>query len=374
MTLSWLGEPPPRAAADSEFIPEVEFRVGVAGNPAIVGEESESSAAARFTVGLTYERRSPATDLSLTYRPYREIYDEAEEIDYTGHVVRFDVDHEISRRSDFSFKLNGARSEQQSVVRALPDQPLSLVPRTQITRIQASANWGLKTGRKGLVDLGLGGWLQDFDQDEFESSDTLFASAGYNHQVARATSLGFNYSYQSISYDAGSTTDVHTGRVNVEHQFGRYTTGTLAVGAFTARATDSVSDPSVELSVTRQVGERSDLTAGVRQAASAGTGLTSSSRDRGAWLGWAWRSARLLTAQVNVSLWRRDDLDLGEGALSAGAETLVTRESLGWNIGRYLDVGISHSYSDQNALDDNPILDTSYHSGSVFLRWTILGR
>jgi hypothetical protein len=370
------------SAAEVDFIPRLVFTVERDGNVAITGEgperESLSDEMASLSLDLSLAVNTNQTRFLFAYRPEREAYNEFSDLDNTSHRVSLSAEHDISRRSNFSVELDAARSDRQTLDLDGVADPRTLVPRTTIDAVAAATGGRVQTGRRAFFTWGLGGGIVRLDDRpgvEFEDSDLVEATLGFGLQASRQSSYSLEYEFQNFSFETIETTDVHSVRFVNERRFGQHVTMALRLGALRAELDggDSDTDPYFDLMVSRTIPRGSTYTFGLRQEASAGTGLAGVTRDRGAYLSWGRLLGSKLDAEILAGYWQREGLALGE-AEDPETETLGTTVSLTWSFSPAVSLGLFHAFIDQNESDGTAdFLDTSYHSGGIRLTWTMRG-
>lgn len=387
-------------AADTQFIPSVEFSAGRDGNVAVVGVEVEGEGQqrvpddyVRLLLDLLLRRTTRASELSFRYRPARVEYREADQLDNTEHDVALFFASTVSRRTTLGVEARWYRTQRQGIDPERPDAPVTLVNRTNYQRGIVSVTGETRFGKRSSVSWGGGAWAQDYEDQDLQDSLTGFATLGYGWAYSERGSVGITYNYQHIRYEEApalgiledDTLNINTIQVGTKRTFGKNTEGSLGIGAFTAETLDtSVSDPSYNLSITHRVLEKNLFMLGLARMASAGGGQRRATVDEGGYLSWTYTPIKALDLNVNAGFWRRDDLAtlVDEpvpgtplpGTEPGGRNTITTNTTLSWNTGRFVSLGVFHRYNRQEEADaPTASSNTSYNSYGLFLRWNIRG-
>jgi hypothetical protein len=376
------------SAAETDFVPRVELTAGRQGNVTIVGQRPIPDSYMRVGLHLVFLANTERTSINFSYQPSRIYYRNFTELDFGEHRLSTTLDRSLSPASTVSINVHFYSGQGQGIDPDQPDEPVTLVPRTDrdsgkielrkttTTSELSTWDWGVGTSAVRYHNT-LPTTLEDADSLTLQDADTLFADLGYDRDLSERISLGGVYDFQFFQYESErSDVEIHTFLAVANIVLGQYTEMRVGLGAFLAEGRlDSFSDPSGELILTRVVGERSSLSAAISQRVSVGTGLQRATRNRGGYLAWSVKISRDLSATINASFWRREDLASLVDQVSAGTRTFLTAGTLNWNPWPTLGVSVFHSYNNQDSLGStDSALDTRYHSGGVTVRWSPRGR
>jgi hypothetical protein len=373
-------------AAESVFRPVVVVGAYHDGNVLIIGENGTGDEAMTIAVDLDYERSTPTSSWTLNYRPVYTAYRENSDLDYFGHAGRARYSRSFSAQSGFSVDAAISQSDRQGVRPFRPEQPVNFVERNTETRGDLGVVGTFAASRRNLIDWQVSGAATEYEAPDLNDNLTFGAGAGWRYAFGERDSLGFSLQGNAYLYDElppdpnlpppAQDTSVATAQIVGRHAFGRVTELNYGAGAvYTDSELESSTSLNVDVSMTRDTSEFSELTAGLRQSAGAGTGRGGTTLDRGAYVSYRLRAERRgIEANVLAGIWQRD----GEAIGGAGAGTTTawsSVETVGWAFNRYISANLIHSFSDQNADASQPeTLNTSHHSYGFYVRWNIRGR
>jgi hypothetical protein len=373
-------------AADVDFRPTMSFGIFHDGNVQVVGDATgEGDDVAAISMDLVVVRTSPDSTLNFAYRPVYVWHKENTEDNYFGQSVDLNYVTSRSRDAQYTFDLNGYRTERQGVRATDPAAPATFVPRTVQTHGGGRVH-GTHTGRRNIVDWELHGNFDIYSDDEPEvppppgTVDELEDSAGagaltsWRYQISENSTIGLGLIFDTLFYETFETVYVESFGLVGSHQFSPATSMTYAVGA-SRTETNEASDTNfaADVTIARTITDVSSLTAGVRQSVSRGSGLGGVSLDTGGYVSYTHDVPRPgITGSVTAGYWRRDPIGVDEAAPSTSTNTFSASGSIGWNFNRYLSLNLYDSYSYQTASDQT--LDTQYNSVGLTLNWNIRGR
>jgi len=378
--LSALAAQPSRAAWDTQFLPSVEMRVTTTQNVNVTGEVEQSDVVSQLAIMLALQADRRDTTMRFAYSPLRQSFKDFENFDNTGHQISANIRHDPRAGVSHEFQLYASRSQNQGIDPQDAGLPVSLVPRTTLERYRAQ--WGGSTASdrrsswiwqvRGEANRG-----EDTDAVDFEDSTLGAALVGWARAVSARTNWSLRYGFQVIEFETAESFRTHNLRVQLNHAFGLYVQGVLALGTFYSDSGGSTfSDPALEASVARSGATNWGARAGIRTTVSTGSGSGGATRDGVVFVDYSKtdRSGRL-SFRAEGSFTRREELDPAGGD-PRDLDTLLTREEFGWNFQRAWRFGVFHSYVDQRrtaagAAGTEPVLVAAgYHAGGLFVRWT----
>jgi hypothetical protein len=385
----------------TSFLPTASLRVFANGNVNVVGD-GQSAVGASVDLVLPVAWIRPRSSWSAQYSTGSQVYGRRHDrANNLAHSVSTSYRRTTSRRSSFGLNLAGSRSQQQGHETVRPDQVITLVPRTDVTRVSGGINGSFTIGTRSHVSFGIHGGLNrygdipegDLDAEPvadepspriaFVNSANGGATFGWGMSLSRRTTLGLGYSYHRVGFeDPGPlATESVASRDAVSHSLyfngartlGPYTSGSLQIGVLRAQQEgfEARVEPSVGASIVRQVSQESSLSVGLRQSMGAGNGRSGASVDRGVYGSWIW-GRPTLSGSVLLGYWQRESLNPVLGR-NDSTTALQMSESFGWTPGLRFSYGVFHSFRDQQA-DDATLEAKGYHSGGLFVRWNIRGR
>jgi hypothetical protein len=388
LVLVWVGcLVAPAQAAETVFRPVLVLGAYHDGNILIIGDTNETGDEA-FTgaLDLDYIRTTRESSWMLNYRPVYTAYRQNSELDYFGQSAHAGFSKKFSGQSDFNADLAASYTDRQGVRPFRPDQPVNFVQRNTVLHADLRVGGTFSSGRRSLIDWNASTGISGYEVSTLTDNFTFGGGAGWRYAFSERNSLGFAVRADAYLYDEVAATPggpppaVDTGATTLqvagEHHFSEKMTMNYAAGAsYTDSDLRSDTHFSADLSLHRQTSEFSELTAGARQSVGAGTGVGGPSLDRGAYVSYTLRAPRRgLEANVLAGFWQRDSAAIN----GPGAETITawsSVETIGWAFNRYISANLIHSFSDQKTEGSEPqVLNTSYHSYGVYLRWNMRGR
>lgn len=365
-------------AAENTFYPRFELGTGRQGNVAFIGQRPIPDNFLRIGLDLEFSTATERTSFNLRYRPSRIYYRDYPELDFGEHRLSARLDRSSSPVNHLILDALYYSGQGQGIDPDQPDAPVTLVPRTDVDR--GTIRLGRETtGERSVVDWGVGISAARFDRTlgtTLEDANTLFAQLGYTRGLSERTSVGGTYDFQQFTYEEAGSVGVHSLMVVSKLRPGPFTDLRLGIGGFHAEGgSETRSAPTGELLVTREVGERNRLVAGIYQRVTVGTGLQQATLDRGGYVAWRVVATRAISATFNVAYWFRRDLADLEDPIQTGIRTFLTRETLMWNPSPVLGLGVHHGYNNQDTEGTaDSRLDTSFHSGEITLLWSPRGQ
>lgn len=377
LLLAGLGAGLPALAGwDVHFAPSADLRVEKTGNVNVVGGSEQSDIVTGLSVRLALEADRPATSLRFSYLPQRQTFQDFGNFDNTAHTVQGSLNHQGPTGSNYNLQLNASRTQQQGIDPDNPGGTVSLVPRTTIERAQLQ--WGGSTAPsvrsvwtwafRGAVNR-----FEDLPTVDFEDSDEAGMQLGWGRSVSVKTSWAIQYSLQVIDPERSESTEAHSLRWAINHQFGRYLSGRAAAGSFfTSVGSEAFTDPAVELALTRSGATSWATEIGVRQSVSSGTGEGGATLDRSLYTSYQ-KTSRTgkLGFGINASFARRESFDTLSGDPRT-VESALAQTTINWQPLRGLSMGVFHRYVNQDSTASTATApaDADYHAGGLFLAYT----
>lgn len=373
---------PASRAARTVFDPSVELSYSVDGNPDIVGDgeqEPESDEVAGIALDLKLRITGRTTESELSYRPFYQAYAEDADRNHVEHVVSFGLESTPGPRLSTRLRLDAASSERQGVGRDV-GLPTTLVPRSRIDSGSIAVSQSIAAGQRLTWNWSLSGGATRFDDAEastvsLEDSSEYRFGTGFRHASTRRVAFGLDLDGEMLEYDTRQDTAVVGLSAALDVQAGKFTTWSLSGGVQRAENDGGAeTSPSFGVAVSREISNRSSLSAGGRRSVSRGTGLAGATRDLGLFVGYAVNPGRSWSFRTRIAYWDREELEI-DAAEPTSVESLVTTTTIDWYVTRRISVGVQHEYRDQSAPRDvtEPVVAND-HSGGIFLRVQALGR
>jgi hypothetical protein len=362
-------------AADVDFRPAMSFGIFHDGNTQIVGDSTgEGDDVAAISADLTVVRTTGDSTLNFAYRPVYVAHKEHTEDNYLGQSVDLNYVTSRSRNAQYTFDINGYRTERQGVRATDPSAPATFVPRSVQTHGGGRVH-GTHTGRRNLIDWDLHANYESYSLDTLEDSSGAGALTSWRYQITPNSTIGLGLILDTLFYETLQTVYVESFGLVGSHAFSPATSMTYAVGASrTATADASDTNFAADVTIARTITDVSSLTAGIRQSVSRGSGLGGVSLDTGGYVSYTHDVPRPgITGSVTAGYWRRDPIGVDDAAASESTNTFSASGSIGWNFNRYLSLNLYDSYSYQTS-SDPATLDTQYNSVGLTLNWNIRGR
>jgi len=383
-------------AADVDFRPSLSFGVFHDGNLSVVGG-SHGDEGAALAMDFAVDRKTAMSTLSFSYRPSYVAYRRASDLDYFGNTVVLGFAREASRSSRFNVDLYLSRTDYQGLTPDTKDTAITFVPRTTLTQGSVRVGGTIAAGRRGSVDLLFRGGVDRYDDvkddpstaaietHDFNDTNMIGGRVAWRSDISPRNSLGVGLDAVRFGYEIGPAVDVETLGLVGTCQAGELWLLTYAAGGSRAsRENDSISGFSFDATIAYAAGRASTFSAGARQVFAPGTGVGTSTQDRGAWVSYAHApSARGLSGSVVGGYWQRDVLEFGSTTTGptppADSASFNLNGTLGWKFNRYLTLDAAYAYIDQSARNEpDPVvaasLETNYSSYGLYLRWAIRGR
>jgi len=361
-------------AADVRFTPSVDVGYYLDGNVAVVGTERESDYITRIGAALELATLTPTTSFTARYAPYQELYQDFSDNDNLSHVVSLDLSSSPSRRSEVASTVVWTRTERQPIRSERPDAPTTFLPRVRQDRGYADLGGHFGLGRTTFLEWGVTGETLRFHQSgttTLEDSDTYGARTGFGWELAETSRAGVRIEGRKYDFETQEDSDSESLTGFWSKELGRATSLVIEVGAIRANTGDeSEIAPRAHIVYDYAFQNTSTLEAGLRQDVSADTGVSGMTTDRGVYVTYRpGDRAERFDASITVYYWNREDVF---DDATFHVRSFQAAESLAWYPGRGdFAVGAFHTYYDQSDVaGGTPGLDTSYHSGGVFARWT----
>ncbi len=371
----------PARAAEVSFGPTLDASYYWDGNPQIVDPETDDASgdqAIRLSLSLPLRVSRPLWSFTSAYTISGRVYAEQDDDNEVFHSLSLGYNRSSSERSAFAVSLGASRTQEQQVEPDAPDQPITYLPRSTRTNVNASVSGTTDVSARSDVSWSVSGSTSLYDDTadlDYEDADAYSATGGWSYRISEMTSAGFGYRYGRSIYedrpDAESHALAYTGSTMTRKQVGlTYVLGVIATD--TGDGEGWYTNGGANFAARFNPRPDHSLSAGVRQDVSVGRGLGGPTLDRGAYVGWSWSRVRGLGIAVTGGYWARESVE----GLGDETKSLYVSESLSWSFGEYLRLGVFHSYRDQT--DDRPggtgpTFDTSYHTAGINVGWTILG-
>lgn len=367
-------------AAEVSFNPTLNASYYWDGNTEIVEEDGETTSdrAIRLSLSLPVRVSRPLWSFNTSYSISGRVYNEREDSNDISQSLSLGYNRTLSERNTFGVSASASRTEDQQVEPDAPDQPITYLPRSARTNVNASISGSTDVSPRSDLTWNVNASTTLYDDTEdlnYEDNESYGATVGWSYRISERTSSGVGYRYNRATYDDRPDAQTHTvawtGATATRKEVGvSYAVGVIATD--TGDGGDWTTNGGANLAVRWNPRPDHSLSAGLRQDVSAGRGLGGPTLDRGAYVGWSWSHVRGLGLAVTGGYWDREGID----DAGDGTQSLYVSESLSWGFGEYLRLGLFHSYRDQT--DDRqsatgPTFDTSYHTAGINLGWTILG-
>jgi hypothetical protein len=372
--------PPGARAAEVSFSPTLNASYYWDGNTEIVQEDGETTSdrAIRLSLSLPVRVSRPLWSFNTSYSISGRVYNEREDSNDVSQSLSLGYNRTLTERNTFGVSASASRTEDQQVEPDAPDQPITYLPRSPRTNVNASISGSTDVSARSDVNWSVGASTVLYDDTtdlDYEDADAYSATGGWSYRISEMTSAGFGYRYGRSVYedrpDAESHALAYTGSTTTRQQVGlTYALGVIATD--TGNGEGWTTNGGANFAARYNPRPDHSLSAGIRQDVSVGRGLGGPTLDRGAYVGWSWSHVRGLGIAVTGGYWTRESVE----GLGDETKSLFVSESLSWGFGEYLRLGLFHSYRDQT--DDRPdatgpTFDTSYHTAGINLGWTILG-
>ena len=365
----------PSRAAKVEFLPAADTSLRFDGNVAVVGNQNVSDEVVEVGLDLSLVAITRASMFRFSYRPRQEFYRQFSSLDNTGHSLSVILERSLSPRSSFSMALIGAHTQQQVFRVDQPNLPASLVPRTTIDQASLDLGARIATGRRSFATWSLDGGLQRFESG-LQDSSRAGASVGSGFRIAERGSLGVSYRYQHLGFESSPTTRVHALELSGDRQLGPNLAAVYRLGPLRAEddSGDATIEPSVDVLLTWATPWSGSVVLGLKETVSVGTGLSSATQDRGGYLAWQGTGTGRFTMSATAGYGLHEPLDLGDQPATE-LSTLITSATATWRVGSHVDLGLFHSFADQEPRQETTsALSTRYNTAGGFLRWRLDSR
>lgn len=372
-------------AADVEFNPRVTLETYRAGNVLVTDETGTgrriSDEAARLGVDLDVAIRNPASSWNLSFNPATTRHNDRSELDNTSYRLAAEHARTLSPRASLSFGASAERTEDQGVREETVGDAITLLPRSRIDRYTASIGGSLQAGPRSAIDWGVNAGSVRRNAEAgvvLLDDDRLGAQFGWLMTATQRASYGLGAAFEFYDYSSGVDTRVVSLGFLGDFTLSRDMTVGFSIGA--GRSSSGASDDvrlAADARLTRAVGERSSLSAGMRQGISPGTGLSHATEDRGIFASWRYSQPRGVNAGILLGWWENETLGFGGDAAGAGTRTVSTRETIGWAFGPRFTLAASHSFRRQRARGTGApggLAAEPYHDVGLVVVWNLKGR
>lgn len=370
----------PAAAGDVEFNPTLALGAAYNSNIDVLAATERSAGSLRLSADLPLRYRTGRDTLTASYRPARTNFEgDNGADDFTAHALSLTWDRTVSRRADFTMSARAVRSESQEISEDKPDAALTFVERTQIDRYEFSVGGSVQTGQRSNVSWDGGLRVQKFEDlpgTDFIDSRGASVGLGWTAQTGANTSNGVSYRYGraefedslATAFDESFAADAHTVTWTTGSRIGRTITTSVGLGVSYGKSREgSDTVAAFDATLTRQIGEVSSLSAGVRQGFAPGGGTTGVTQDLGAFLSWQY-APRVMAVGLTAGWWRREPTSFGGTPSAPASQAWSVAANFAWQFGRWVALGVSGNYSKQ----EDP--DTTFGSYGLYLRYNIRGR
>lgn len=367
-------------AADVSFDPTITASVYKDGNVRGVGERQPSDTVGSVALNLAWSVRNPRSSFSFAYRPRHEFYNDEMRPDFTGHTLNGSYSKTISDRTSFAWGIDYNRSDRQEIDPNRPDDAVTYLRRRTFQSGGTSLSGSFAAGRRSSLSWRIGARLnrgQDLNGDDFQNSTSYDGGFGWAYHYSEQGSAGLSLGVQRFTYESSPSVDVislgHTG----SRRFSRTGTFTYNFGALRGDdGTNTNTAASLNASARWTTGRQSSVSLGARQGASAGSGQSGATLDRGAWLNWSYARPRGFGVSVTAGYWDRQFLNqLSTVTTRTPPPSAVTvSDNFSWTLGRHIRVGAFHSFHHQRVPPGGDAdLATSYNNFGVSMTWIIRG-
>jgi hypothetical protein len=319
-----------------------------------------------------------------------------------------------TRESAYSVEVDGIRTDHQGVRATDPSTAVTFVPRTTQTHFSAIIR-GDHTGRRNLLGWELRGTLDDFQEPktpagfvppptcltdidcddgnsctldsciaatcqyarnsncDLQNSTSAGARGSWRYQLTERSAIGLAVDVEAIMYDVLPTAYVEMLGIVGAHTFTRAMSMSYTIGgAYTSSGNDNDTNVVGDVTLTRNITNVSNLSAGLRRWVTQGSGVGGVSLDQGGYLAYDYNPRRRgINGSVVAGYWQRDPVPIGASAATASSDTLSATGVVGWNFNQYVSLNGVIAYADQTSSDAT--LDTRYASYGINLRWSIRG-
>lgn len=371
-----------------EFRPELSVGVFHDGNIDVVGGAQGDEVAA-LSFDLAWDRNTPATTFSLSYRPSFVFYRQASDLNYFGNRLVVDFTKETSQDSKIKVGAFFTRTDYQGQTVDSADRATTFLPRSTQTLTGVTVDGTVPAGRRGLLDWNLRGGFDLYedapadpsagrpDPIDFNDGTWVGGSVDWRREISTRNTLGLGLGLAYFGYE--NTAGVVGGSFGLvgTSELGPSWTLDYALGVSRATSDGEANDGfAFDVKVDYKAGEDSSFRAGVRRGYSPGRGLGSATQDLGGWISYSHTTAaRGLTGSIVGGYWQRDAIQGSPSSSSGDTETTYVNGSLGWVFNRYVALEVAYAYSDQHGANGaDPAFDTNYNSYGLYLRWAIRGR
>jgi hypothetical protein len=369
---------PHARAADVDFRPVLTFGLYHDGNVQIIGSTAVGDDSAAAAVDLPVHRTTENSALAFLYQARYVWYRKNGDLDYFGNTLSLNYSQEVSRRTHFQVAAGATRTDYQGITSASPDQALTFVPRTTLTRAFANVGGAIGLAERSLLDWEVRVGSDHYDDVPgvtFNNAFSAGARTGWRYEVSERSTIGLALSADWFDFQVGDDYVSETLVLTGTHKTGRSMSLAYDVGiSRTSTTAGSSTEGRLLVSFTRELSQTSHLTAGARQWVTSGNGLQAATTDSGAWISYAQSSERNgLTGSIDGAYWVRKGVPVA-GTTTLETETFNVFGALGWRFGRFVSLNGAASYVYQNDRSGTAAaLNTRYVSYGLFLRWGIRG-
>ncbi len=359
-------------AADNDFRTEAELAIGSDQNPQFTGGSASSETVVSVSLDLKWLSRTPRTELEFVYTPSIFGYPDNDLLGTSdSHLLRGTLRHRISEAASFQFSFDGSSSEEQGRLGETLDVASTLLPRTRILRGAVNLEWAQGTGSGNEWRYGVRAQSERYDDDLTAAAldtDRFWGHLAWTHPVSQRARVGVRFGHETASFPSGTDADIDAVVVTYLYRLGKRTSTILDAGLSRVdQANSSHQDPTVRVSLSRSLSDRSGLELSLEQSSTGGYGLPSASRDLGLELRWR-RAGKKVDGDIRFGWWDRTLLESG-GPGFEGTRSLVSNESLRWKIGRRWMVGVYHEYRKQDPVGGgSALIVADDQAGGVLFR------
>jgi hypothetical protein len=340
-----------------------------------------SDEVARLGLDLDLAIRNPASSWNLSFHPATTRHNERSELDNTSYRLAANHARTLSPRADLTFGASAERTEDQGVREERVGDAITLLPRARIDRYATAIGGSHQAGPRSTIDWSFdaGSVRRDTEGGIALLDDDRFgARMGWRVTATERSSYGLGGGFEYYDYSSGVDTRVVSLGFLGDFTVSRDMKLGFSVGA--GRSTSrgaSATRFAVDGRLTRTVGERSSLTAGVRQGISPGTGLSHATEDRGLFVSWRHTRPRGFNAGALVGWWESETLGFGGDTSGVGTRALSTWESVGWAFGPRFTLAVSHAFrrqQERGTVASGGLEAEPYHDFGLVAVWNLVGR